>query len=65
MHTIQELSEGHWEQWQPLWKGYLEFYRAELPAETTHSSFARLVGEDDSMFGDAPAILQCAPDRPR
>ena len=51
MHTIQELSEGDWEQWQPLWKGYLEFYRAELSEETTRSSFARLVGSDNSMFG--------------
>jgi GNAT superfamily N-acetyltransferase len=51
VHTIQELSEGNWEQWQPLWKGYLEFYRAELSEETTRSSFARLVGSDNSMFG--------------
>jgi len=51
VQTIQELSEEHWEQWQPLWKGYLEFYRAELPEETTRSTFARLVGgDDDSMF---------------
>ena len=51
MHTIHELEEGHWEQWQPLWQGYLEFYRAELPDETTRTTFARLVGRDDAMFG--------------
>jgi GNAT superfamily N-acetyltransferase len=51
VHTIHELEEGHWEQWQPLWKGYLEFYRAELPEETTRTTFARLVGSDDAMFG--------------
>ena len=51
MHTIHELDEGHWEQWLPLWKGYLEFYRAELPEETTRSTFARLVGGDRTMFG--------------
>jgi GNAT superfamily N-acetyltransferase len=51
VHTIHNLDEGHWEQWQPLWKGYLEFYRAELPEETTRSTFARLVGGEDAMFG--------------
>lgn len=51
MHTIRDLDSGHWEQWQPLWNGYLEFYRAELPEETTRSTFARLVGGDDAMFG--------------
>ena len=51
MHTIHALEEGHWEQWRPLWKGYLEFYRAVLPEETTRSTFARLVGSDDAMFG--------------
>ena len=34
MHTIHELADEHWEQWRPLWTGYLEFYRAELPEET-------------------------------
>jgi GNAT superfamily N-acetyltransferase len=51
VHTIHELDEGHWEQWLPLWKGYLEFYRAELPEETTRGTFARLVGGDRTMFG--------------
>jgi GNAT superfamily N-acetyltransferase len=51
VHRIHDLGEGHWEQWQPLWKGYLEFYRADLPEETTRSTFARLVGGDDAMFG--------------
>jgi GNAT superfamily N-acetyltransferase len=51
VHTIHELDEGHWEQWLPLWTGYLEFYRAELPEETTRRTFARLVGGDATMFG--------------
>ena len=29
-HHSRTRPKGHWEQWQPLWKGYLEFYRAEL-----------------------------------
>ena len=51
MHTIFDLDSGHWEQWQPLWKGYLDFYREELAEETTRATFARLVGGDEAMFG--------------
>jgi GNAT superfamily N-acetyltransferase len=51
VHTIHELDEGHWEQWLPLWTGYLEFYRVELPEATTRSTFARLAGGDETMFG--------------
>jgi GNAT superfamily N-acetyltransferase len=51
VHTIHNLDSGYWEQWQPLWKGYLEFYRAELPEATTRSTFARLAGDDKTMFG--------------
>jgi GNAT superfamily N-acetyltransferase len=51
VHTIHDLSAGHWEQWEPLWRGYLAFYRATLPEETTRSTFERLVGDDDAMFG--------------
>jgi GNAT superfamily N-acetyltransferase len=51
VHTICDLDRGHWEQWEPLWQGYLDFYRAELPEATTRSTFGRLVGDDDAMFG--------------
>jgi GNAT superfamily N-acetyltransferase len=52
VHTILDLRPDHWEQWQPLWKGYLEFYRAGLlPEGTTRSTFARLTGGDPAMFG--------------
>jgi GNAT superfamily N-acetyltransferase len=51
VHTIHDLDSGHWEQWQPLWNGYLAFYRAELSEETTRNTFARLTGDDQAMFG--------------
>jgi GNAT superfamily N-acetyltransferase len=51
VHTIHDLDQGHWERWQPLWKGYLQFYRAELPEGITRTTFARLVGADNTMFG--------------
>ena len=37
--------------WQPLWDGYLRFYRAELDAATTDRTFARLSEEGDGLFG--------------
>jgi len=51
VHTIGDLDSGDWEQWRPLWEGYLAFYRADLPEETARRTFARLTGEDPAMFG--------------
>jgi GNAT superfamily N-acetyltransferase len=51
VHAIRRLEEGDWEQWRPLWAGYLRFYRDELSEETTRSTFARLTGGDPAMFG--------------
>jgi GNAT superfamily N-acetyltransferase len=51
VQTIRSLEAGDWEQWQPLWDGYLKFYRAELSEETTRSTFDRLTGQADGMFG--------------
>ena len=51
MHTIRSLEEADRDRWQPLWDGYLAFYRAELSEETTRSTFERLTGDRDDMFG--------------
>jgi GNAT superfamily N-acetyltransferase len=51
METIRSLGEGDWEQWEPLWKGYLEFYRAELAEGASRHTFSRLVGPKEDMFG--------------
>jgi GNAT superfamily N-acetyltransferase len=37
--------------WLPLWAGYLEFYQTSLPADVTETTFARLTGADEDMFG--------------
>jgi GNAT superfamily N-acetyltransferase len=34
-----------------LWQGYLEFYRAELPEDTTRRTFARLTEGAEALFG--------------
>jgi GNAT superfamily N-acetyltransferase len=51
MDTIRSLQATDWQEWRPLWIGYLDFYRAELPEETTRATFDRLCGEVDGMFG--------------
>ena len=51
MHAIGGLEVGDWEQWLPLWRGYLDFYRAELSDATTRATFDRLSGPDEVMFG--------------
>lgn len=51
VHTIRSLAEGDWDEWRPLWQGYLEFYRAELSEETTTATFGRLTSQADGMFG--------------
>lgn len=36
--------------WEPLWEGYLRFYREHLPADVTDHAFARLSEQRDGMF---------------
>ena len=49
--AIRPLRAEDREAWQPLWDGYLRFYRAQLDPATTDDVFARLAGERDGMFG--------------
>jgi hypothetical protein len=51
VHTIRSLEGTDRVRWQRLWDGYLAFYRAELSEETTRSTFERLTGSRDDMFG--------------
>lgn len=47
---IRPLTEGDFPGWEPLWRGYLHFYREELDDEVTKTTFSRLVAEED-CFG--------------
>ena len=44
--SIRDLHHGDRSSWEPLWAGYLEFYRTELPPETTDATWQRLVDDD-------------------
>lgn len=48
--VYRSLRVDDWEQWVPLWRGYLEFYKTELPLEIYKSSFERMVSEANNEF---------------
>jgi GNAT superfamily N-acetyltransferase len=49
MATIETLTEEDYSAWAPLWRGYLDFYRADVDAATTRLTFARLTGGGEPM----------------
>lgn len=51
MAEVRPLRPDDRAAWQPLWDGYLSFYREALGPEVTDDVFARLAGERDGMFG--------------
>jgi GNAT superfamily N-acetyltransferase len=36
--------------WEPLWKGYLDFYKTSVPRETYDVTWARLLDPKEPMF---------------
>ena len=66
--TIRPLETADRAAWEPLWAGYLKFYRHTLEAEVTDSTFERLVerthgmaavvavGDDGELLGFAHMI---------
>ena len=51
MAEVRPLRTGDRAAWQPLWDGYMAFYRETLDPATTDDVFARLAEERDGMFG--------------
>ena len=49
--TIHPLAAADFADWAPLWRGYLDFYRAAVDASTTQTTFARLTGGSEPMGG--------------
>ena len=48
---IRAIRPDDRENWQPLWQGYLDFYRAVLPPEVTEQTWAALVAGDSAVHG--------------
>lgn len=44
--TVRALAETDREAWEPLFRGYLEFYKSSLTDEMIDLTFQRLMGDD-------------------
>ena len=48
---VRPLAAADRAQWQPLWQGYLEFYKSSVAPEVSDLTFARLTGGREPMGG--------------
>lgn len=49
--TIRPLAASDRAAWDPLWQGYLTFYKASLAPDISDATFARLTGGAEPMGG--------------
>jgi GNAT superfamily N-acetyltransferase len=48
---IEKLAARDHDEWLPLWLGYLEFYKTELPQATIDLTFRRLIDRQEIAMG--------------
>lgn len=49
--TIRPLEKTDFSAWEPLWQGYLTFYKASLTPDVTRLTFDRLTSGTEPMGG--------------
>lgn len=49
--SVRPLRPDQRAAWEPLWQGYLRFYKTSVPPEVTETTWARLHQEDEPMHG--------------
>ena len=49
--TVRAVSADDRNSWEPLWRGYLAFYRADLTADVTEHTWSRLCDPASSVHG--------------
>lgn len=47
---VRSVGEEERAAWEPLWRGYLEFYKASLPKQATDVAWRRLHDPNEPMF---------------
>lgn len=47
---IRPMNDDERAAWEPLWAGYLTFYKTSVPAETTSVTWRRFHDPDEPMF---------------
>jgi GNAT superfamily N-acetyltransferase len=48
--VVKPVGASERTEWEPLWKGYLDFYETVLPAATYDATWARLQDAGEPMF---------------
>lgn len=48
--NIRPLRAADRDAWNPLWQGYLDFYKTELTADITDMTWARLLDPAEDMY---------------
>lgn len=48
---IRDLTAADRPAWEPLWQGYLTFYKISLPPEVTETTWARLLDASEPVHG--------------
>jgi GNAT superfamily N-acetyltransferase len=48
--SIRPVGEDERAAWEPLWQGYLTFYKTKLPPENTDTAWKRFHDPDEPMF---------------
>jgi GNAT superfamily N-acetyltransferase len=48
--AIRALRPDERAAWEPLWKGYLDFYNTSVPKETYDTTWARLLDPNEPMW---------------
>ncbi len=49
--SIRPLITTDWDDWHVLWRGYQTFYKADIPASTTQTTWERLLDDGEPMHG--------------
>jgi GNAT superfamily N-acetyltransferase len=47
---IRPVRETDFAQWLPLWRGYQEFYRVQIPEEATRATWNRFFDEGEPVY---------------
>lgn len=48
---LREITADDFAQWEPLWRGYLRFYEANLSEEVTRTTWLRLLDPSEPIHG--------------
>jgi GNAT superfamily N-acetyltransferase len=49
--VTETLGPADFADWEPLWQGYLTFYKSQVSDDTTATTFQRLTGGSEPMGG--------------